>query len=104
LVSEQQFANPERTENSGRISFREVQKLVVERWEDAFNRVSSSAGANDYHRHIQPHIFVVQLLLQPSATAGNWFFFKEEEAAQRMAKAMVHAVELCGGGDKDPFK
>jgi hypothetical protein len=31
-------------------------------------------------------------------------YFREEDAAQRMAKAMVHAVELCGGGDKDPFK
>jgi hypothetical protein len=32
--------------------------------------------------------------------------FQEEEAAQRMAKAIVHAVELCGGGkdDNDPFK
>jgi len=30
--------------------------------------------------------------------------FTDEELAHRMAKAIVHAVELCGGGDKDPFK
>jgi hypothetical protein len=23
--------------------------------------------------------------------------------ANRVAKALVHAVELCGGGNKDPF-
>jgi hypothetical protein len=27
-------------------------------------------------------------------------FFPSEEMANRLAKAMVHAVELCGGGDK----
>jgi hypothetical protein len=28
----------------------------------------------------------------------------DDEITQRLAKAIVHAVELCGGGDKDPFK
>ncbi len=30
-------------------------------------------------------------------------FFRDEETANRVAKAMVHAVELCGGGNKEPF-
>jgi hypothetical protein len=30
-------------------------------------------------------------------------FFSSEEIANRIAKAMVHAVELCGGGNKEPF-
>jgi hypothetical protein len=30
------------------------------------------------------------------------FFFSSEEMANRIAKAMVHAVELCGGGQKSP--
>ena len=29
-------------------------------------------------------------------------FFSSEEMANRVAKAMVHAVELCGGGQKNP--
>jgi uncharacterized protein (DUF2384 family) len=34
----------------------------------------------------------------------NRFTFREEEMANRVAKAMVHAVELCGGGAKpEPF-
>jgi len=28
----------------------------------------------------------------------------DEELANRLAKALIHGVELCGGGDKDPFK
>jgi len=31
-------------------------------------------------------------------------FLPDEDLAGRLAKALVHAVELCGGGDKDPFK
>ena len=33
-----------------------------------------------------------------------YFVFRDEETANRLAKAMVHAVELCGGGTKpEPF-
>jgi hypothetical protein len=31
------------------------------------------------------------------------FFFTSEDTANRIAKAMVHAVELCGGGNQEPF-
>jgi hypothetical protein len=34
---------------------------------------------------------------------ANGFYFADEEMANRVAKALVHAVELCGGGNKDPF-
>lgn len=30
-------------------------------------------------------------------------FFSSEEMANRVAKALVHAVELCGGGNNEPF-
>jgi hypothetical protein len=30
-------------------------------------------------------------------------YFSNETLADRVAKAMVHAVELCGGGKKEPF-
>ncbi|MGF6531481.1 hypothetical protein P3T20_002262 [Paraburkholderia sp. GAS206C] len=33
---------------------------------------------------------------------GN-LYFKNVEAATRVAKALTHAVEVCGGGDNDPF-
>jgi hypothetical protein len=30
--------------------------------------------------------------------------FRDEETANRVAKAMIHAIELCGGGSKpEPF-
>ena len=30
-------------------------------------------------------------------------YFLDAAVADRVAKAMIHAVELCGGGNKDPF-
>jgi hypothetical protein len=33
-----------------------------------------------------------------------FWYFLDEDVANRTAKAMVHAVELCGGGSKpEPF-
>jgi hypothetical protein len=34
---------------------------------------------------------------------GISFDLLDEDTANRLAKAMLHAVELCGGGNKEPF-
>jgi hypothetical protein len=38
-------------------------------------------------------------------THGNRksFYFADPATADRVAKAMLRAVELCGGGSTDPF-
>jgi hypothetical protein len=33
----------------------------------------------------------------------NWFPFTDADLADRVAKAITHAIELCGGGNKEPF-
>jgi hypothetical protein len=33
----------------------------------------------------------------------NVFLFSDEDMANRVAKAMIHATELCGGGSNEPF-
>lgn len=41
---------------------------------------------------------------QTETFKGEWSTFLDEEMANRLAKAMLHAVELCGGGSKpEPF-
>ncbi len=42
-------------------------------------------------------------LLEFSPPRAHEFLFRDEEMANRVAKAMTHAIELCGGGSKDPF-
>jgi hypothetical protein len=35
---------------------------------------------------------------------GHTWILRDEDTANRLAKALVHAVELCGGGSKpEPF-
>ncbi len=54
---------------------------------------------------IQPPVLQLRVVTNaPKLTLYELFLFREAETAGRMAKAMVHAVELCGGGDKDPFQ
>jgi hypothetical protein len=40
---------------------------------------------------------------QESIMEPNTFPFSDPNMADRVAKAMVHAIELCGGGNKSPF-
>jgi hypothetical protein len=41
---------------------------------------------------------------QSDSFNGEWHTFLDEDLANRLAKAMLHAVELCGGGSKpEPF-
>jgi hypothetical protein len=93
-------------------SFRDIGKLTVQ-------------PAGDSKMEFVPKVYVLNIKMAPGKTAHDHFrstqdgkvtegdreddelplhIFRDEELAQRMAKAIVHAVELCGGGDKDPFK
>jgi len=121
------------SELSVKLLFRDVDKLVVEPYQDYQNRATalalSAAGlARNFTEDYNPRTFVVRLILTYGRTLHSRLRandlnnvvtekelsdvkeavvpFQEEEAAQRMAKAIVHAVELCGGGkdDNDPFK
>jgi hypothetical protein len=46
-------------------------------------------------------LWAVERLLDRDNTETP-LFFPSEELADRVAKAMVHSVELCGGGQKSP--
>jgi hypothetical protein len=71
------------------VKFAEIEKLEV------FQRVDEdNEGVNRYGNHNR----VIM--------SRGWaeLRFEEEDMANRVAKAMLHAVELCGGGSKpEPF-
>jgi hypothetical protein len=58
-------------------------------------------GHPELDKRQDPPYFVVTAKLKDNTETP--LFFSSEEIANRIAKAMVHAVELCGGGNKDPF-
>lgn len=59
-------------------------------------------GNSNLDKRQDPPYFAVTAKLKGNTEAP--LFFSSEEMANRIAKAMVHAVELCGGGEnKEPF-
>jgi hypothetical protein len=104
--------NPRGPEISMRVSFRETDKLVVELAQDWLNsglpgyKDGAPYPPSENHYYVPQRVFVVKLALigKGSKDWYPYFFLPDEDTANRLAKAMVHAVELCGGGDKDPFK
>jgi hypothetical protein len=83
-------------------SLSDVQDLAVMTGEMHQKKVNTAAGVPTQDSRIDPPVFV--LVVRRTRNAENPFVFTEEEMANRVAKAMVHAVELCGGGQKaEPF-
>ena len=95
--------NLRRNSNDYRVvmSFRRVEKLEVATAQDADNRAIARAGEKALTEKTEPVVY--RLYVGYLGTGGMFLYFRDEEIANRVAKAMLHAVELCGGGSKDPF-
>jgi len=107
---------------SGTLAFKDVEKITVEHVLDFFNRHTAESGHPEFTATAGTPVFFVELSAtktlftrhetnmgnkapvvtdEPLKEAG--LVFRDEETANRVAKAITHAVELCGGGNKDPF-
>ncbi len=79
---------------------KDVLEISVEPAEQSLKRADSSAGHPEYTSRTDPPVFFIHV----TRKAGpNEIRLYDESLANRIAKALVHAVELCGGGNKDPF-
>jgi len=90
--------NPDNTSNPV-ISLRRIEKLEVISEQDSMNRLRAP---NSGLWSMAPTVYELLLMEQGGGTF-RIIRFGTEEMANRVAKAMTHAVELCGGGSKDPF-
>jgi hypothetical protein len=79
----------------------DVQDLVVMPAEQEMKRSYAGAGHPTWEVRVDPAMFLV--VARGAGNQSTGFYFLDEDMANRIAKAMVHAVELCGGGNKDPF-
>jgi hypothetical protein len=91
-------------------SFRDVEKMTVspDRDEDGnvtsnfVLHVSMTTNRSVHARYTEEE--KKKLGLQDRDYGSMNWFFVDEDVANRVAKAMLHAVELCGGGAKpEPF-
>lgn len=83
------------------INLREVSQVVLLSQEENQAKVDTRNGHDTWQSRIAPPLFV--LVVQRPKKVENALLFSEKDMADRVAKALVHAVELCGGGSKEPF-
>jgi hypothetical protein len=83
-------------------SLSHVQDIVVKPYERYQIELDASLGNPQYvTTSVNPP--VTALLVRRDDNATHLFPFIDPTLADRVAKALTHAVELCGGGNKDPF-
>ena len=82
-------------------SLRSVQEIVVKPWEQYETECMAKIGHPDMTIASSSPAMTALVVRQPHGVE-NVFTFDDSALADRIAKAMVHAVELCGGGQKNP--
>jgi hypothetical protein len=82
-------------------SLKDVEELTVKTREQELKELGTQAGLPELTVRVDPPVFVLSIKRTEGPT--NLFYLFDEALANRIAKAMVHAVELCGGGNKEPF-
>jgi hypothetical protein len=80
------------------VNFRNVEVIQVGSGDEMQNRVEARSGHPQISCRVEPSIWIVRV-----DNLQDEFYFYDEELANRIAKAMLHAVELCGGSNHDPF-
>ena len=80
---------------------KDVTKIMVMSREQDMDEINAANGHPSWSSRVTPSVFTLRL--KKTGNGLNIFRLADEELANRVAKAFMHAVELCGGGDKDPF-
>jgi hypothetical protein len=81
---------------------KDVEDIVVLPGEQAYKEESAAAGHPSWSFRVDPPFFFLKV--RKPDKRRSYIHFSDEQLANRVAKAMVHAVELCGGGGKpEPF-
>lgn len=84
-------------------SLRSVQEIVVKPWEQYETEWLAKNGHPDKTIASSTPAITALVVRQPHGVE-NVFTFTDAALADRIAKAMIHSVELCGGGkSEEPF-
>ena len=82
-------------------SLRDAEDVVILPVEQAWKEIDSKDGNTTWSYKSDPAVSVLRV--RRKGGIANEFDFTDQEMADRVAKAVTHAIELCGGGSKDPF-
>jgi hypothetical protein len=76
-------------------SLHDVQDVTLMTGDERQNKNDAAAGHTTWNAKVDPPVF--DLIVREKENAEFYFFFTDEDTANRVTKAMGHAVELCGG-------
>lgn len=80
-----------------------IEDIVVMPREQEQKEIDTAAGHPSWSYRVVPPVFLLKVRRTDKLPNVPGYFF-DEQLANRIAKAMVHAAELCGAGDsKEPF-
>ncbi len=83
------------------IPFNIVTSATVTSLDDDIARLNAEGGHTSWVSQMRPPIWV--LLVRKSNGHSNTIDFTDRDLAERVAKAVRHAAELCGGTSSMPF-
>jgi hypothetical protein len=83
------------------LNLKDVRDFILLPQEQNQKRIDTRNGHAAWDSQIKPGLFTI-VTRRPKGLE-NAFLFSEEDMAQRVATALQHAIELCGGGNKEPF-
>lgn len=80
------------------INLQKLTKVVVLSQVEYQHQIDSRSGHDSYQSRIMPPQFV--LVMKPGNDLESIFLFHDEDMANRVARAVSHAVELCAATEK----
>jgi hypothetical protein len=87
------------SESSSGFFLKNVEDVVVMPMEQYQQEAAAAAGHPSWSSRVDPPVFVLKVRESDVKGTNNFDFF-DEQLPNRVARAIVHAVELCGGGGK----
>jgi hypothetical protein len=83
------------SDSDASFNLHDVQDLTLSTGDQRQNKNDVAAGHPTWDAKVVPPVF--DLIVRGKENAEFYFFFFDEDTANRVTKAMGHAVELCGG-------
>jgi hypothetical protein len=83
------------SDSDASLNLHDVQDVTLTTGDQRQNKNDTAAGHPTWNAKVDPPVF--DLIVRTKENVEFYFFFFNEDTANRVTKAMGHAVELCGG-------
>lgn len=83
------------SDSDSSFNLHDVQDLTLITGDERQNKNDVAAGHTTWNAKVDPPVF--DLIVKGKENAEFYFFFFDGDVANRVTKALGHAVELCGG-------